>query len=303
MGVLLAVALSACASRQPAPPAAAPTPTSDLATLEQRLRALIAREPGAEVAVAVDALGTGQRLSINGDLVMHAASTMKVPVLVEYVRRQDRGEIPPDATIRLVNRFASAVDGSPYTLDPGDDSDSTVYREIGRDVRLDWLAERMITHSSNLATNVLIDRLTPAAITGTARALGMTRTEIRRGVEDNVAFRAGIINETTADDLATLMAAIVRGTAASPAGSQRIVSILSKQAFNDGIPAGLPADVRVAHKTGEITATHHDAAIVYPPAPRAPYVLVVLTRAIPDRARAVALTQQIAREVHATRRP
>nr|MCU0636066.1 class A beta-lactamase-related serine hydrolase [Gemmatimonadaceae bacterium] len=127
-------------------------------------------------------------------------------------------------------------------------------------------------------------------------------TAVRRGVEDDVAFRAGIINETTADDLATLLTALEGGRAGSTRATRWMREILLAQAFNDGIPAGLPGDVRVAHKTGEITATHHDAAIVYPPR-GAPYVLVVLTRKIPARARATALAQAIAREVHATLRP
>jgi beta-lactamase class A len=227
---------------------------------------------------------------------------MKVPVLIEYMQRRDRGEIADSGTVRLSNRFHSVVDGSPYALDAGDDSDSTVYAAVGQQVTWRWLATRMITHSSNLATNVLIERLGAAQVTSTTHRLGARATAVRRGVEDNVAFRAGIVNETTARDLATLMAAIATDRAGSPEGSRAMREILLAQAYNDGIPAGLPPDTRVAHKTGEITATHHDAAIVYP-ARGAPYVLVVLTRRIPDRARAIDVTVRIAREVHRALRP
>jgi beta-lactamase class A len=278
------------------------TPPFDSAALAAALRQRIGAVAGADVAVAVRDLGTGRGLSIAGDRSMHAASTMKLPVLVEYVRRRQARTWTHGEFVQLENRFRSVADGSWYALDPADDSDSTVYARVGQLVAVDWLAERMMTHSSNLATNVLVDRLGPAAITATARAFGMAHTAVRRGVEDGPAFRAGIVNETTADDLAALLSAIERGATTTPEGTHRMREILLAQAFNDGIPAGLPAGVRVGHKTGEITATHHDAAIVYP-AGEAPYVLVVLTRAIPDRAVAVRLTADLARAVHAALRP
>jgi beta-lactamase class A len=294
--LVLGVALSGCRQHQ----SAARTPASS--RLEQQLRAIIASVPEGQVAVAVHDLGSGLRISINADTLMHAASTMKVPVMIEYMRQRDRNALADTSTVQLTNQFRSVVDGSFYALDAGDDSDSSVYAAVGQRVTWRWLVTRMITHSSNLATNVLIERLGANAITETTHRLGAEQTSVRRGVEDGVAFRAGIINETTAGDLATLMESIATDRAGSAESSRAMREILLAQAYNDGIPAGLPSDVRVAHKTGEITATHHDAAIVYP-ARGAPYVLVVLTRRIPDRTRAVAMTARIAREVHHALRP
>ena len=70
------------------------------------------------------------------------------------------------------------------------------------------------------------------------------------------------------------------------------VAIMLAQEFNEKIPAGLPPGIRVAHKTGDITAVSHDAAIVYPPG-RQPYVLVVLTRGITDGAKSAKLIADI----------
>ncbi len=247
------------------------------------LAARIAQVPGAQVALAVYDLATGRRLAIHGDTVFHAASTMKVPVMFALFREFERGRIRPNATMRLENRFASIVDGSPYALNPSDDSDSTVYAMIGTDVPLRLLASRMITHSSNLATNALITRLDPVRITALTRGFGATSMVVRRGVEDNVAFRAGLNNTTTANDLVALFTALQRGKVATAAGTREMLAILEAQAFNEQIPAGLPAGTRVAHKTGAITATWHDAGLVYR-APRAPYAIAILTRAIPDGA-------------------
>jgi len=268
-------------------------PVLDPDVVRTRLEARIAAVPGAEVAVTIVNLGTGSQLSINGDRVYHAASTMKVPVLVDLLQQVDAGRLSLDQSMLLVNRFHSIVDGSPYALEAADDSDSTVYARIGDWVPVRWLAERMINHSSNLATNALIALLDPVRITAGMRALGAARTLVLRGVEDGPAFRAGRNNVTTADDLAAILKAIERREAASPASTEFLLAVLRAQAFNAQIPAGLPPGTPVAHKTGQITATLHDAAIIYPPG-RAPFVLVVLTRGIPEQQTAERLTADIA---------
>ena len=228
---------------------------------------------------------------------MHAASTMKLPVLIELFRRADAGTLSLDQGLPLGNRFPSIVDGSPYALSPADDSDGPLYARIGTQVPLRELAEHMITRSSNLATNALIAYLGGKQINATARALGAATIEVLRGVEDQKAFDRGLVNRTSARDLAVLLEAVESGRAASPASCRAMRQILLAQELNELIPAGLPAHTPVAHKTGSITATLHDAAIVYPrDAP--PYLLVVLTRAIPDEAVARALIVDLSRLVY-----
>lgn len=276
-------------------PASIPSTTAQLA---DRLRARIAAVPGARVAVAYQSLGRSDSAYVDADSVFHAASTMKVPVMIEIMRRVDDGRLRLDQPVPLANRFASIVDGSPYTLNAGDDSDSTLYAKVGTSVPLDELMERMITHSSNLATNVLIELVTADSVRATSAALHADGMRVLRGVEDGKAYERGLSNTTTARALATLMAAIERGQAASAPSTRHMLDILLRQAFDDEIPAGLPPGTPVAHKTGSITAILHDAAIVYP-AGRAPYVLVVLTGQIADPQVARALIADLAREVHA----
>ena len=253
----------------------------DPAMLEGLLRARIAQD-SATVAVLYRDPVRRELVGIGHRIRFHAASTMKVPVLIELARQVDRGELHWDDRLAVRNEFRSIVDGSPYHLDPGEDSDSTLYSLEGQAVPLIQLARLMITRSSNLATNLLIERAGPARVNRTAHELGADSIAVLRGVEDGKAFERGLNNTTTAADLGILLEAIAAGRAASAAASDTIRHILLAQEFNDGIPAGLPPGTPVAHKTGEITAIAHDAAIVYPPG-RGPYVLVVLTRGYAER--------------------
>jgi beta-lactamase class A len=272
-----------------------PDDTSSLAT---RVRARIAQLPGAHVAVAYLDLGRPDSLFLDADSSFHAASTMKVPVMIELFRHADAHHLSLDQPILLINEFGSIADGSPYTLDPKDDSDTTLYTMVGTRVPVRELLEHMITRSSNLATNALIALVGGGAhVTATMRALGASRIQVRRGVEDTKAYQQGLNNTTTARDLATIMRAIERNEAASPASCAHMRDILLRQEFNDEIPAGLPRGTPVAHKTGQITAVLHDAAVVYPQT-RPPYVLVVLTSGIPNEKVARSLMADVSRLVY-----
>jgi beta-lactamase class A len=282
-------------------PSARVTPMTD-DSLRTRIERRIAEVPGATVAVAFRDLGRGDTLFVGADERFHAASTMKVPVMIELFRQVDRRRLSLSKRLELRNDFKSIVDGSPYQLSAADDSDSLVYTWIGSEVSVHDLLEHMITRSSNLATNTLIGLVGAKEANATAHSLGARDIVVLRGVEDGKAYAAGMNNMTTARDLATLMAAIENGVAASRASTDSMRAILLRQEFNDEIPAGVPSGTRVAHMTGQITGHLHDAAIIFPQR-RAPYVLVVLTRGIDDEKVARSLIADISRLVydHATR--
>lgn len=291
--VTTAAFVAACAGLPaggaPAPPSGDPVAA---------ILALAGRTDGATVRVVAARLdGRGPRILINADSLVHAASTMKVPVMIALAQAADRGTLRLDDAAPLTNRFTSIVDGSPYTLSRTDDSDDAVYARVGERVPIRWLATRMITHSSNLATNTLLTVVRADSVTALTRMLGTTRMLVRRGVEDTPAFNAGLNNVTTASDLAALLVAIATDRAASPEGCAWMRDVLFAQVYNSAIPAGLPPGTRVAHKTGDITRVEHDAAIVYP-ARGSPYVLVVLTSGIDRQVDARALIADIARIVH-----
>ena len=271
-------------------------------SLRTRLEQRIAATPGAVVGVYYKSLRNGELVTIAADSSFHAASTMKVPVMIEFFRQVERGGLSEQQPVLLINQFASIVDGSPFSVAPIDDSDSTMYLRVGARVPARELVERMIVRSSNLATNAVIALVGAKHADSTAHTLGARNMRVLRGVEDGKAFQKGLNNTTTARDLGLLLEAIEQHKAASPRSCTEMLGILGRQEFNDEIPAGLPSGTRVAHKTGQITGVLHDAALVYLPG-RSPYVLVVLTRNIPDERGARTLIADLSRLVyeHVTR--
>jgi beta-lactamase class A len=263
-------------------------------SLEAAVRRILAAS-GAQVAVAYRTLDGHAELFIDPDTPFHAASTMKVPVMIELFRQARAGRLTLDAPLPIVNAFHSIVDGSRYTLSENDAADREVVAVLGRTLTLRQLCEAMITVSSNFATNLLIERLGAENIRRTVLSLGAEGMNVLRGVEDQKAFDKGLNNTTTARALLVLLERIAQGHAVDRESDAEMIRILSRQKVSpDAIAAGVPRGIVVAHKTGNITRIHHDAAIVL--APR-PYVLVILVRGMEELDKSAALMAAVSKIV------
>jgi beta-lactamase class A len=226
-------------------------------------------------AVALHDYETGLRFSINPDRRFHAASTIKVAILLAIGKALDEGLIRPNDTLHVRNRFLSAVDHTTFRISADTDGYPQLHRLVGRTAKISDLTEWMIVSSSNLATNLLLDYIGVEAAQKTLEQAGVTDVDLRRGVDDVKAHEQNFINETTAEGLLQLFATL-RGDFLSKASRDLAINILLAQRFNSMIPAPLPAHASVAHKTGEISTACHDAGIVYLPE-REPYIVVILT--------------------------
>ncbi len=244
-------------------------------TLREALEKLARESKARAVAVALLDLESGFRFSLAGDRWFHAASTIKLAVLLAIFRAADEGRLRLDDSLHVRNRFVSAADGSPFRVDPSSDAMPELYQAIGRTAKISALAEGMIVASSNLATNLLLDFLGVEYARNVLRDAQVSGVELRRGVEDRAAHEKGIDNEATADGLLTLLSAL-RGDFLKKESKEQAIQVLLAQRFNSMIPAGLPAHATVAHKTGEISTACHDVGIVYLPE-REPYIAVILT--------------------------
>ena len=267
-----------------------------ISELEQSIRTALDTING-DFAVAFRTLNAPEEtLLINEHQMFHAASTMKTPVMIELYRQAKGGRFALDDSIRVENEFQSIVDGSTYSLTPEDDSYEKLYDYIGEKRSIRTLMREMITASSNLATNILIEKVGAERTTQTMRRYGADRIHVRRGVEDMKAYRRGLNNETSAHDLMVIFERLARGEAVSEEASEEMIQILKGQEYDDMIPARLPDAVEVAHKTGWITGLHHDSGIVFvPDGPT--YVFVLLSQNLEDEDAGVTAFARISRLV------
>ena len=255
-------------------------------TAMQNLRERIIHELSSQkgiFAVAFKDVATGKDLLINEKEVFHAASTMKTPVMIEVFRQAARKKFSLNDSITLKNEFRSIVDSSSYSLDSTDDSEFELYKHIGEKRSIHDLVYQMIIASSNFATNLIIEKVGAKNVTETMRHYGAKDIQVLRGVEDQKAYDKGLNNTTTAYDLMLIFEKISKGKAVNRKASKAMIDILLDQKFNTIIPAQLPQDVKVAHKTGFITGIHHDSGIVFLPDGRK-YVLVLLSKNVEDEA-------------------
>lgn len=236
--------------------------------------------------------------SYNADHYFHAASTMKLAVLLGVFRQIERGELALDSPVHVRNRFTSIVNQEPFMLDLARDADPDVYGHLGKTLTVRELAYWMITKSSNLATNLLVDIVGIETIQHALDELEIDGVRVLRGVEDQAAFDAGLNNEVTANGLLKMLRVIAEGKAFSEEACREMLDILLDQQYRSGIPAGLPKAARVAHKTGNISTVHHDAGIVFLDG-RKPYVLVILTQFGADKARGTAVAD-VSRDIYNT---
>jgi beta-lactamase class A len=268
-----------------------------LDALRLRLDALERTSGARSLAVAVYDTQTQISFRRNADRWFHAASTIKVAILLGVYASIHHGWLLPQSRLHVRNRFFSAVDGRPFRVLADRDANSEVHAAIGKMMRVSELALHMISTSSNLATNLLLELVGLETVQRSLDELGVDGIDIRRGVEDERAFELRINNRVTADGLTQLLRLIAEERAFSPELSRDMLDILHAQEFKNGIPARLPRAVRVAHKTGDISTVAHDAGVVYVEG-RKPYVIAVLTEWAPDAAGRSATIAEVSHAVY-----
>jgi len=260
--------------------------------LRTEIESLIGNSGAEAVAVGYHDIATGEEMFILPDESFHAASTMKICVLMEVFHQLEKGELRLDEPITVHNEFKSIADGSTFSSHEEEDAEHSIYHRIGHHRALIFLARPMITHSSNLATNLLVERLGAARINNFMHELGATGISVLRGVEDTKAYHLGLNNTVTARGMTTIMAKLAHGEVVSPTASKSIIEILCGQTHRKGIPAGLPYHTKVANKPGWNTGICNDVALVFP-RKHQPYVLTVLTKGVPEHVDARALIASI----------
>lgn len=271
--------------------------TKNINQLKSEIEQIISQTEG-EFAVAFSTNENPEvSVIINGDESFHAASTMKTPVMFEVFKQASEGKFNLDDSILMKNEFTSILDGSKFQLELSRDSGEKLYESLNKHRTIKELVFDMITVSSNLATNILIDLVQPGNVMKTLHANNIYGVKVLRGVEDMKAFNAEMNNTVTAKDLMNLFKLIDTTKQLPEEYRTGMLNILLSQEFNSIIPGKLPKGIKVAHKTGSIDGVRNDSGIIFLPDGRK-YYLVILSKNLKDENAGVEAGAEISKKIY-----
>jgi len=232
------------------------------------------------VSVYVKSLNTGAMVSIDDDSLFPSASLFKIPILVELLRQQGMGIHNMDTKIQLQQRHW--VDGA-----------GVLQARIGEEFTVRELTELMIQVSDNIAALALLELVGVDNVNLTLQANGLEKTRLRIGQPSQDWGGQPGENSVTAREMGILLEKVATGKLLSESGSKEALHLLSLKQQVAWLPALLPPNVTVAHKSGELPHLRHDAGIVY--GPRSQFVVVALTSDLTDHDAAADYIARIAR--------
>ncbi|HWQ50554.1 MAG TPA: serine hydrolase [Terriglobales bacterium] len=224
-----------------------------------RLTGLAAALPGKSAVAAVN-LETGERIALNEEEVFPCASIIKLPILCTAYAMEEAGELTLSDRIQVSDKAQTGGDGV------------LRFMQEGLSPTLHDLATLMVILSDNMATNMVVDAVTPQRIHEFLSSRGLNRIHWRRKMMDTAAMAAGIENEAAAGDVNELMKGLAKGTLLSPGHCKDAIQILLRQQVSHKFPRLLwrPYDhdfereeIKIAHKTGDMPGLEHDAGVFY----------------------------------------
>ncbi len=247
---------------------------------ELNLSAIVDDMPGAAGIFARTMAPGSALVAYNAQVVFPAASVIKLLIMLTAFRAQDHHANALDSVVAI--RGSDLVGGSPFLAGA----------RGGERFTVEQLLVPMIRLSDNSAANSLITHFGFESINKTIAAAGLEQTHLRRHFLDYSAIVHHHENVTTPRDIGMLLYQIERGsregldTVASSRACRRMIDIMLGQTDRDKIPAGIPASVPIANKTGEVDGVRNDAAIV-DPFGDTPFILCVLTKYLTNYAGAL----------------
>jgi len=217
-----------------------------------------------ETGLVVKDLQTGWTFLHNDEARFPAASLIKIPIMVASFKAVEDGRL--DLQEKYVLRRPDRVGGS------------GLLRRMrnGRTFTYGELIDYMVTHSDNIATNVIIKRLGLDYIRNVLKELDLKDTVLNRLMMDFRAREEGLENYTSAREMTWLLEMIYHRRCLNAWISDKCLDVLKRQRINDRLPRFLPREAMVAHKTGQEREVCHDAGIVF--SPHGDYIITVLVR-------------------------
>lgn len=234
---------------------------------------------------------------INCDTLTPAASTIKLAVIDAAYQAEKDGKINFNDTIIIHNHFQSLVSKNFFSIDQKEDSYDTLYEQNGQPIKISELLRVMIQYSSNLATNLLVEKLGLPYINSILKQQHLNGMILGRMIEDLEADGQNIKNLVTARGLGIFLQKLENGEIVGPQQSHEIIQIMLGQKFNDIIPPLLPKNTPIAHKTGWIKGVRNDAAIVILPNGKK-YILILLSKNLPSEPEGIKIFNQVSKQTY-----
>ena len=261
---LICLVLAASNVERAAPAVMPDSADPTLAALAPKLRGLASHMPGI-VAVSVADLSGDHVIAINGDVNLPAASTIKVPVMVEVFRQIAQGRFTESTTIALTDGDRDCGYGSLCDA------------HWGTRYSVSTLLSLMIERSDNTAANMLIRKVGRQNVNATMAGLGLVQTHLEDSIRSDGDIR-GL--RTSTNEMMDLLVMIARHEVVNDAACSAMIAILIGQRHNTLLPKDLPKGLPIAHKTGTLHDTLNDVGIVY--LDGAPYVFCAFTTHLAD---------------------
>ncbi len=229
----------------------------------------IPKEKKTKYAVYLQALGDNSKPIVFNSHKMASASLIKIPIMIEAFKQKQQGKL--NFSEPIIIRHANAAEGgSVYNL-----PDGTI-------LSLGEIVELMIVQSDNTSANILIDKLGMENVNATLKELGCRETILQRKMMDFAAVKKGRQNYTSVSDIAHLLQKLYALQCLDPASDQAMLEIMQRQEDNMIIPAQLPHQLKIAHKTGQLDGMYYDCGIVY--GKKGDYLLCLMAENIKDEA-------------------
>ena len=249
----------------------------EFAPLKSQLSDLITQKISAgdaqKISVYVRSLRSGRWLEINPSSTYAPASLLKVFVMMAYYREADDAD-DPSILNRTITLEATATSSQE---DPGE---AIPHLQTGASYTVQQLITQMIKYSDNDALNTLVNNFDPKTLT----AFQSIFADL--SIPSPITQNESAFNFMSVDNYALIFRVLYGSTYLSSRYSEQALNLLAQAQYKEGIVAGVPANLKVAHKFGvttvPATATSpaanelHDCGIVYYPNNH-PYLVCVMT--------------------------
>jgi beta-lactamase class A len=216
-------------------------------------------------------LSSGYSYGVNENEKFEAASLIKLPVMALSFIESEKGNLNLNEKYLLKKEDKIAGSGSLYS------------KPAGYEVTYENLIRLMGKQSDNTSFNVLRKRFNDEKINNEAKMIGMVSTDIKS-------------NQTSPKDIGVFFESLWNNNLINRENKEKLLEYLTSTSYEDHLPAGLPAEIKFAHKYGKEVHVVNDAGIVMNDEP---YIIVVMSKGIVEK-EADTIFPQISKMIYET---